>query len=177
MNKDYNDSPLGAGGIEERLWNYIDGTSAADEKSVVETLLEENVEWREKYHELLEVNKLMQSSELEHPSLRFTKNVMEEIAKLHIAPATKSYINKKIIWGISIFFITLLVGFLVYGFGQIDWTAQGDSKFSIDLSKVDYSKFFNNTYMNVLMMINVVLGLFLLDRYLTNKKKKYREEA
>lgn len=177
MNTDFNKTPLRDGGMEDRLWNYIDGTSAASERPVIEQLLQSDAAWKAKYHELLEVNKLLQSSELEAPSLRFTKNIMEEIAKLHIAPATKTYINKKIIWGLAIFFITLVVGFLIYGFGQVDWTAKGDTKLPVDLSKVDYSKFFNNTYVNVFMMINIILGLFLLDRYLANKRKKYQEEA
>jgi hypothetical protein len=175
MNTDFNNT--GEDGIEERLWNYIDGTSSAEEKSVIEKLLQSDAEWKAQYGELLEVHQLMQSSELEAPSMRFTKNVMEEISKLHIAPATKTYINKNIIRGIAIFFITLIVAFLVYGFGQIDWTAKGDTKMPVDLSKVDYSKFFNNTYMNVFMMINVVLGLFLLDRFLANKRKKFSEES
>jgi hypothetical protein len=176
MNTNLNNT--GDGGMDERLWNYIDGTASADERSFVEKLLAANLEWKAKYHELLEINKLLQSSELENPSMRFTKNVMEEIAKLHIAPATKTYINKKIIWGLAIFFITMVVGFLVYGFGQIDWTSGGgDSKLPIDFSKVDYGKFFNNTYANVFLMINVVLGMFLLDRYLANKRKKFREDA
>jgi hypothetical protein len=162
--------------MEERLWSYIDGASTGEEKSAVERLMQENASWREKYRELLEVSQLIHASELDQPSMRFTKNVMEEIAKLHIAPATKSYINNKIIWGIGVFFITILVGSLVYGIGQIDWTTSGNSNLPVDLSKVDYSKMFNNSYMNVLMMINVVLGLFLFDRYLTNKRKKFREE-
>ena len=161
--------------IEERLWDYIDGTSSANEKSVIEKLLETNLEWKAKYHELLEVHQLMQSTELESPSLRFSKNVMDEIAKLHIAPATKNYINKKIIWGIGFFFIALIVGFLVYGFAQIDWNVKGDTKLPVDLSKIDYSRIFNNTYVNIFMMINVVLGLFLLDNYLSNKRKEFRK--
>jgi hypothetical protein len=168
---------IGDGDMEERLWDYIDGTIAAGERSVIEQLLQSNAEWKAKYHELLEVNKLIQSSELEAPSMRFTKNVMEEIGKLHIAPATKTYINKKIIWGLGIFFVTMIIGFLIYGFGQIDWNAKGNTTIPDYLSKVDYNKFFNNTYMNVFMMINVVLGLFLLDRFLANKRKKFREEA
>ena len=163
--------------MDERLWDYIDGQSSIDEKSSIEKLLQSNSEWRQKYHELLEAHKLFQSSELEEPSLRFTKNVMEEIAKYQIAPATKAYINNKIIWGIGIFFITLIIGFLIYGFGQVDWNASGDNKLPIDISKVDYGKFFNNTYVNVFMMINVVLGLMLLDRYLAAKKKKLQKEA
>ena len=162
---------------EERLWNYIDGISTPEEKTIIAQLLESNVEWRDKYKELLEVQQLLHISELEAPSLRFTKNVMEEIAKLHIAPATKNYINKRIIWGIGLFFITLIVGFIVYGFGQVDWTVQGDSKIPVDFSKVDYSKIFSNDLVNAFMMINVILGLFLLDRFLANKRKQFGEEA
>ena len=161
--------------IEERLWDYIDGTSSASEKTTIEKLLEMNLEWKARYHELLEVHQLMQSTELESPSLRFSKNVMDEIAKLHIAPATKNYINQKIIWGIGFFFIALVVGFLVYGFGQIDWNVKGDTKLPVDLSKIDYSRIFNNAYVNVFMLINVVLGLFLLDNYLSNKRKEFRK--
>ena len=177
MNKDFNNSHAGDEGMEERLWNYIDGTSDAGEKSVIEKLLESNAEWKAKYRELLEVNSMLQSSELEEPSMRFTKNVMEGIAKLHIAPAAKTYINKRIIWGIAIFFIVLIVGFLTYGFGQIDWAEKGNTSSPVDFSKIDISKFFNNTYINIFMMLNVVLGLFFVDRYLANKRKKFREES
>ena len=158
--------------MEERLWTYIDGACAAEEKSAIEKLLDSNAEWQSKYRELLDVHTLLHSTELDEPSMRFTRNVMEEIAKLHIAPATKSYINKKIIYGIGAFFLIMIVGFLVYGMSQIDWSASGDSKLPIDFGKVNFSVFFNNTYVNMFMMLNVVLGLMFLDRYLANKKKK-----
>ena len=177
MNIEDINSPLGVGGIEGRLWDYIDGISSAEEKTVVEQLIATNAEWRDKYGELLDVQQLLQSSELEEPSLRFTKNVMEQISKLQIAPATKTYINKNIIHGLAIFFVTMIVGFLAYGFGQVDWKASGDSKLPVDLGSVDYSKMFNNDWVNAFMMINVILGLFLLDRYLANKRKQFREEA
>lgn len=159
--------------IEERLWEYIDGMSTPEERTVIDQLIKADAEWRAKYGELLEVHQLMQSSELEEPSMRFTKNVMEEIALLQIAPAAKTYINKKIIWGIAIFFITMIVGFLVYGIGQVQWSSgSSDTVFPVDLSHIDFSKMFNNTYINVFMMLNMILGLFLLDRYLSNKRKK-----
>lgn len=161
---------------EERLWDYIDGFSSAEEKTVIEKLLETDAEWRTRYHELLEVHQLMYSSELEAPSMRFTKNVMEEITKMHIAPATTTYINKNIIRGLTIFFVTIIVGFLIYGFGQVTWTSGTENlKYNVTLPTVDYNRFFNNTWVNVFMMINVILGLFLLDRYLANKRKKLRE--
>lgn len=162
---------------EQQLWSYIDGIASPDERAAIEKLLESNLEWKNKYHELLEVHQLMKSSGLEQPSMRFTKNVMEEIAKLHIAPATKNYINKKIIWGIGAFFITLIAGFIIYGFGQVDWNEKGDTKLPIDFSQIDYSKIFNNNLVNAFMMINVILGLVLLDRLLSNKRKNFHKEA
>ncbi|MBI3139455.1 MAG: hypothetical protein HYZ15_12830 [Sphingobacteriales bacterium] len=163
--------------MEERLWEYIDGTSAAGEKQLIEDLLRQHAEWREKYRELLELSEALKSSELEEPSLRFSKNVMEEIAKLHIAPATKNYINNKIILGIGIFFISLLLAILVYGFSQMDWASAESNSISDKLGKIDVSKFFNNSLINVFMMINVLLGLVLVDHYLNNKRKHFRKVA
>ncbi len=160
--------------MEERLWSYIDGVSEGEEKSAIEKLLQSNLEWQRKHRELLDIHELLHSTELEEPSMRFTRNVMEEIAKHKIAPATKTYINKRIINGLAIFFVTMIVGFLIYGLGQIDWKASGDTNMSIDLSRFDFSKFFNSTYVNIFMMINVVLGLMLLDRYLSRKKEEAR---
>ena len=158
--------------METRLWAFIDGVSG--EQTVIEKLVAENRLWREKYAELLEVHQLMSETELEEPSLRFTKNVMEEIARYQIAPATKEYINKKIVWGIAAFFITMIIGFLAFAIAQIDWSQAGSSSspIGVDLGAVDYSKMFNNTFVNAFMMLNIVLGLFLLDRYLNMKRKK-----
>ncbi len=174
---EHSNSPSGAGGMEARLWEYLDGRCAAEEKSAVEKLLVSSQEWKNKYHELLEIQQLVKSTELEQPSLRFAKNVMEEIAKYQIAPATKNYINKKIIWGIAGFFFILIIGFLIYGFGQIDWSAAGESKLPVDFSQIDYSKFFNNNFVNAFMMLNIVLGLLLLDRFLASKRNRRKTEV
>lgn len=163
--------------IEQQLWSYIDGNSSGEERSFIEKLLQSNLDWKNKYHELLEIHQLINAAELEQPSLRFTKNVMEKIAQYHIAPATKNYINKKIIWGIAAFFITLITGFLIYGFAQIDWNDKSDSTLPVDLSQVDFSKIFNNNFVNGFMMVNVLLGLVLLDRVLANKRKKFQKQA
>ena len=162
--------------MEQQLWNYIDGIASIDEKSSIERLLDSNLEWKNKYHELLQTNQLLKSTELEQPSLRFTKNVMDTIAKYQISPAAKNYINNRIIWGIGIFFIMMIVGFLVYGFGQMDWSSSEESKYKVDLPKVDFSQFFSNTWINIFMMINIVIGLALLDRILANKRKQFRQD-
>ena len=161
--------------IEERLWNFIDGNIPAHERSVIEKLLESDTAWKAKYNELLEVSELLKSSELDAPSMRFTRNVMEGIAKTQMAPATKSYLNKRVIWGLGFFFIALVAGFLIYGFAQMGTGTGEETKLTKDISKIDLSKFFSNTWVNVFMMINVILGLFLLDNYLTSKRKEFRK--
>ncbi|MDB5208993.1 MAG: hypothetical protein JWR72_4068 [Flavisolibacter sp.] len=176
-NSSLQNSPLEHGDIEARLWEYIDGLST--ETSAIEILVRENSEWKAKYTELLEVHQLMGKTELEHPSLRFTKNVMDEIARFQIAPATKKYINTKIIWGLAAFFIAIIVGFLGYGVSQIDWSAadSSSSALGVDLGAVDYSRMFDNSIVNGFMMVNILLGLLLLDRFLNMKRKAYREEG
>lgn len=170
--------------MEERLWDFIDGISVPEEKSAIEQLIESNLEWKKKYHELLDIHQLMNNSlELDEPSMRFTQNVMEGIAKYHIAPAAQSYINKRIIWGIGAFFILSILGFLIYGFGQVNWSASGSSSstlpFNVDtsrISKFDFSKIFNSSYTTVFMMVNIILGLVALDMYLGKKKKQLQEK-
>jgi hypothetical protein len=160
--------------IEETLWNYIDGSMNAEELSFVEKLVQTDAAWKTKYAELMDVHTLMKDNiELDQPSLRFTQNVMEEISRLYISPAASNYINKNIIRGIGIFFLTMIIGLLGYSFGQIDWSEPGTSPVpTYNISNVDWSKLFNTTYMNIFIMVNIVLGLMLLDMYLTKKKKE-----
>ena len=162
--------------MEERLWDYIDGSSNAAEKSFVEELIATQEAWRLKYHALLDIHQLLDSSlELDEPSLRFSQNVMEEIVRHQITPATKTYINNKIIYGIGIFFLAMIAGMLIYGLGQINWSDTGVTTGLIDKytpEKIGLNKFFNNTYTTVFMMINVVMGLMLLDMWLNKKRNR-----
>lgn len=166
--------------MDERLWDYIDGLSSPDEKSFVEELIATNAAWRAKYTELLDTHQLMQEHlQLDEPSMRFTQNVMEEISRLHITPATKTYINKKIIWGIGLFFLTLIIAMVGYGLSQVDWTSGGNTELpinmnNIEMDKVNWSKLFNNNYTTAFIMINTILGLMLLDMYLGKKKDSMR---
>ena len=158
------------------MWNYIDGTMEEKELAFVEELLRSNQEWRAKYAELMEVHQVMQDSvDLDQPSMRFTQNVMEEISRLYITPATRNYINKNVIWGIGIFFLTTILGLIVYSFGQIDWSQPNSNTLPhMEVSNVNWSAIFSGTYMNVFIMVNIILGLMLLDMYLTKRKLKVK---
>jgi len=164
--------------MEDRLWDYIDGLSSPAEKTVVESLIAANLEWQRKYKELLNVHQMMTGSELDAPSMRFTKNVMDEISRFQVAPATKSFINKNVIRGIGAFFLSLITGLLVYVFSQVKWSSPGTSTLklpSVDLGgldKFDYGRLFSSLPVTLFMLIVVVLGLVLLDLYLQQKKKE-----
>ena len=161
--------------MEERLWDFIDGRSDPDEQLRIRQLIAEDSDWRRRYNELMTVDEAMQHHELDAPSLRFTKNVMEQIARYHVAPATKTYINKNVIRGITAFFLIMITGILIYFFGQFHWTSTSTDnlipQYSIDANKLNWGKALNNTYVNVFILINVVLGFILLDKYLQSRKK------
>src|SRR5687767_571355 len=136
--------------MEERIWDYLDGLADPQERTFIEQLIQSNQEWKSKHAELLEIHQLMHAHiDLEEPSMRFRQNVMEAIAREHIAPATKSYINKKIIWGLGGFFITMLVGLFIYSFAQVNWNNTASESTLINMDRFDWSRIFNNTYTNI----------------------------
>lgn len=157
--------------IDETIWNYIDGTAKADEIVFTEQMIATNATWRSKYKELKDIHQLLQTDlELEQPSLRFSKNVMEQLHGLKPAPATKQYVNKTIIRSIAIFFIASIASFLVYGFTLIDWSASSTIT-NYKVLSVDYAALFSSTWINVILMIAVVMGLMLMDGYLRRNRK------
>lgn len=167
--------------MEDRLWDFIDGRSSPAERSAIEVLLETSRQWQETYGELLRMHRLLDTSELDAPSMRFTRNVMEEIARYHVAPATRTYINKNVIRGIGAFFLTLIAGFLSYVLSQVHWGGHNDTSTllprntSLGLDRwksIDVSPAFNTTYISVFMLISVIMGFVLLDMYLQRKKRR-----
>ena len=160
--------------IESRIWDYIDGSLSAEEKSFVENLVNTNQEWREKYAELMQVHALMNESfDLDQPSMSFTRNVMEEIGRIQITPAARKYINAKVIWGIGGFFVLSIVTLIVYAFSQATWSTDSGSALPFNIESMNYDKLFNSAYINIFIMINIVLGLVVLDMYLTSRKKRW----
>lgn len=162
--------------IEQYIWDYIDGLTTTDEKHMVERLLKTDQQWMTVYNECMLFNeKIADADVIEQPSLRFTKNVMEEVAKYNIAPPAKSYINKRIIHGIAAFFVLSITGFVVYGISLIDLSAAGSAKTSgADMSRLNlnWSKYLNSTVLNIFLLMDVVVALLLLDQYLSRNKEK-----
>src|SRR6202040_712954 len=132
---------------------FIDGLSSPGEKSAVEALIAANAEWKRKYHELLDIHQLAPGSGLDEPSMRFTRNVMGEIARYQGAPATKTYINKNVIRGIGDFFLSMIVGLIALFFIQVKFLSpktSGSSEsvkvpdFKLPLPTIDYGRIFGS---------------------------------
>ncbi|MEP7251922.1 MAG: hypothetical protein ABI683_06060 [Ginsengibacter sp.] len=163
--------------IEERLWDYIDGRSSQDEIITIERLIENDEEWKATYRKLTGMNEALHLTELEQPSLRFTKNIMEKIAAFSISPKAITYINKKIIWSIGAFFILVITSLLIYAFTRVEWSANGKTSLPFNPGNIHVENLFNSTYLYIFMMVNVVLGLMLLDKYLQRKKVKHESQG
>lgn len=142
---------------------------------MVENLLQTDPEWKSVYLELQDVNTLITKTDLmEEPSMRFTRNVMEEVGKYKVAPATSSYINNKIIFGIAGFFILAIVAILAAGIAQIDFSQPATE---LQKYQVDWSKYLTSPLMNGFLFIDAIVGLLLLDRYLRRRNEKLRDTA
>jgi hypothetical protein len=165
--------------MELRLWDFIDGRSTEEEQNEISQLLIHNRYWQSKYNELMIFHRLLEQDKPDMPSMRFTKNVLEEINQYHVSPATNTYINKRVIRGITTFFLTMLGGLLIYLFGQIHWVSNdGDTYHSghkFELNQIDWSKILNGSSLNIFIGINIILGLILIDRYFEGRKKSSQE--
>ncbi|MEL6720048.1 MAG: hypothetical protein AAFP82_15150 [Bacteroidota bacterium] len=67
---------------EELLWKYIEGNCTDAEQMAVKQALEDDVDLKKEWLERKILHQMMEKQELESPSMRFTKNVMESLPKL-----------------------------------------------------------------------------------------------
>ncbi|MEO6630564.1 MAG: hypothetical protein ABIN13_02540 [Mucilaginibacter sp.] len=163
--------------IEEKLWNYIDGTCTADEQNAISKLIASDEAFRLKYNELLALNSEFATMELDEPPMAFTYNVIEAVRTEQAQVPLKAAINKRIIMGIAIFFVLTLTGFLVYAFTKMDFASMGSVNLGVKVPtnfKIpEVSTHFSKPLVEGFMFFDVVLGLFLLDGWLRRKKNAH----
>jgi len=111
---------------------------------------------------------LREDLEAASPAAGFSKKVMGAIATTRIAPPSRSYINKKVIYGTGLFFLLLIAGALVYTLPSFsfNWSAAGKSIPAVDFSGLDIGRYFTHKTINSLLFLNVLLALVFLDKYL-----------
>ena len=160
--------------MEERIMAYMDGLLDARETAAVEKLLRTDAAWQACHADLLALDASLREISLEEPSLRFTRNTMEQLSALRIAPSTKTYVNKRIIWAITGIFLLLIIGPILYLLPQLDFSQGTGKPLPVELPamNIDWSKFLNNTTLQIFFIIDAVAALFFLDRYLQRKKAR-----
>ena len=101
---------------------------------------------------------LMNALEPEQPSMRFSKNVMDVIEGMEVAPVSKRYVNPLVIKGIAaVLILCILISIFVV------FTAAG--------SLPEYTNKLPQHFSLYLLGINIVLLMILVERWLSSKKR------
>ena len=98
---------------------------------------------------------------------------MEAVSHVKIAPATKKYINNTVIKGIAAFFIITITIFLGYAFTKADWSASSKTNALPNFystPKFNFNSLFSSDLFNIVLVINILLGLLLIDTLLRRKR-------
>ena len=155
--------------IEQRIWDYLDGTCSEQESKSTADLIDTDPVYRSTYSELKVLHEELGKIDLDEPSMGFTRNVMEKIAALPVAGPIKSLIDKRIIYGIGAFFLVSILVLLTLVFLQVDWAKPVTAAIPLNVPRIDYSSYINSTYMRIFLFADMVLGLYILDTMLRKK--------
>jgi anti-sigma factor RsiW len=150
--------------IEERLWDYLDGKMLPGEKGAFEQLLQSDPAVKQLYEELLDIHLSLQAAELDEPSMRFTKNVMDAVALEPAPRALNTRIDKRIINAIAAFFILTLSALVLFTISLMSWSSSLWD-LSLPLPEIAWTNYFNSAYVMGAGIIFILLTLYTADRY------------
>jgi hypothetical protein len=153
--------------IEEKLWEYIDGTCTAAEREAVEKLIADNDIYRQKYEELLAFNKAISADiELDEPTMAFTYNVMDAIRTDYaIQHPLKTRVNKTLIWVIcGLFTVILLLAFVIF-LTSLNW----QTDVNMHANDLHFMIFKGGDVWQAFLFFDTILLLFVLNRFLRNR--------
>jgi hypothetical protein len=159
--------------IEEKIWNYIDGSCTHEERKAIGLLIEQDEVYRRKYEELVQLNAEFAAMELDEPPMAFTYNVMETIRTEYAQQPLKAAINKRIIKGIGLFFIVTISAILIFALANIHWSEGAGSSHTTSDILPKLKGLLSGPAMQVFLFFDVVLGLYLFDGYLHRKRQSH----
>lgn len=158
--------------IEMDIWNYLDGACDKVEQARISILIEKDEVWQKKYAEINVLHQqLNQELETEHPSLRFTQNIMEAVANEKIAPAAKAYLNKWVLTAIIVFF-AISLGVIFY-YAVTDTITTGSSsriRTYINPPDFHFPLVSDTKVIYGFILLNIIAGLLLLDTLIKRKR-------
>ena len=157
--------------IEERLWNYIDGACTEEERRAIDLLIANDEAYRNKFEELLSLDRQFAGIEPDEPSMAFTYKVMEGIRADYAQKPLKAAINQRIIRSIGGFFIVTILVMLIFMLSTFHFTSANISVHLPERLKLpDIKNFPAGTLLKVFFFFDLILALFLTDTWLRKKK-------
>lgn len=148
--------------MEEKLWEYIDGTCTEKEHIAIAALIEKDAAWHTAFNDMLQMDYKISEMTLDEPSMAFSYKVMEGIRAHEASRPLKTYTNTYIIGaiaGFSILTIIVMVALLFISVGS-----------NVDVNLPDYSVLTNSSAIKVFFYTDVILLLFLVDAFLRRKR-------
>jgi len=153
--------------IEQQLWDYIDGNLDVQQALTIKGKINSDEDVKLLYEELLKTNLALSSLELDEPSMSFTRNVMESIVTAPAPITLKTKVNIHIIYGISGFFIVLILALIGFALSGLDVKNAGlDVKFDVVLN---FDQYITPTLIYTFLFVDLIIGLVFLD-YLLRKR-------
>jgi hypothetical protein len=159
---------------EMLLWSFIDGTVTETKKKEIEQLIASNAQWKEKYTEFMQLNGLLRLTETNQPSPGLAQNIMKQVAQYRPAPPIKSYINKKVLFIITVALLSLILILYIFVLQNAGVQGPKNDPVAVPQSAAIYN-FFHSSWgripLYLLIAGNMMLGFYLLGRYLKHKKR------
>lgn len=153
--------------IEEKLWNYIDGTCSAAERQAIAALIEKDTAWSNVYADLVEMNEEISVVTLDEPPMAFSYKVMEGIRAHEATKPLKTKLNIFVIRGIAVFSILSILILLGCLFADAEqFTAGGE----IVNDGIDFSIFSSGEMVKAFLFLDIMLAMFLGDQMLRTRR-------
>lgn len=155
--------------IEVQLWEYIDGVCDSTARERISQLIATDDAWKQQYTVLMAFHSEMERIEPGHPSMRFTRNVMEQIAKNSLATPASTYINKWVVWSIASVMALLLGSAITYALMRVDWPEK------VPNGLFSQSRFSSGDYITYIIMAHALVCVLIADTLLRRKRKRVLE--
>ncbi|MEM6697698.1 MAG: hypothetical protein AAF806_28810 [Bacteroidota bacterium] len=98
---------------EELLWKYIESDCTDAERLTIEQALATDADLKKEWLERKILHQMMEKPELESPSMRFTKNVMESLPKLSNYAITRKNLRPFFLVVLGSFFTIILCSLFI----------------------------------------------------------------
>lgn len=155
---------------EEKIWNFLDGTASSVEREEIANLVVQDPATNALLEKLAAVHKLMQATELDAPSMSFTRNVLEAIAMEPAPVKLSTRVDKRIIYAVGAFFgLAILAVFIAALLTAGDKTVETGVDLTAIKFDVDISKYLTSTTRNIFLLINLCIALVYFDAVLRRK--------